>query len=69
MRILRLTRAAIVDMEDLATFTANIDGRVKGTVALIAISVVTAANIPNITRSPQNRDLYAVRIRAKIKNI
>jgi len=37
-RTLRLTKAAIVIMEDLATFTTNIDGGVKGTFAFIAIS-------------------------------
>src|SRR5690242_1563276 len=69
MRTLRLTKAAIVTMEDLTTFTASIDGRVKGTVALIAISTVTPANIPNTTRSPQNRDLYAIDTMAQIKSI
>jgi hypothetical protein len=49
-RMLKLTKAAIVNMEDLGTFTANIDGRVKGIVALAAISTITPAIIPNTTR-------------------
>ena len=67
--MLRLTTTAIVSMEDLTTFIANIDARVKGTVALIAISAVTPAAIPNTTRSPQNRDLYAIDTMAKIKSV
>jgi hypothetical protein len=67
-RTLRQIKAAIVHMEDLATFTANIDGRVKGAVALTAISPITPATIPNTTRSPQNRDLYAIDRMAKTKS-
>jgi len=65
----RPTKAAIVNIEDLVSFTANIDGGVKGTVALIAISTATPATIPNTTRSPQNRDLYAIDTMAKIKSV
>ena len=68
-RTLRQVKAAIVHMEDLATFTANIDGRVKGTVAFTAISPITPATIPNTTRSPQNRDLYAIDRMPRVKSV
>jgi hypothetical protein len=66
---LRPIKAAIIHIEDLATFTASVDARVKGIVALIVISAIIPATIPNIARSAQNRDLNATDPMPKIKSV
>jgi hypothetical protein len=66
-KAIRQTKPAIVHMEDLATFRANIAGGLKGN-ARPTIRTPTPASKPNTVRSAQKKDLYAIETAMKIRS-
>jgi hypothetical protein len=66
-KAIRQTKPAIVHMEDLATFRANIAGGLNGN-ARATIRAPTPASKPNTARSAQKKDLYAIETAMKIWN-